>query len=194
MTHAFCKPLYSGIRGEFPQQTFTISEQNQFLSLNILERDPRELLPRFTSSFTPFINLPSALPPGLPPACHFQPQHPSTIILYCTRYCATVLPLDTSKPSQSDLSGFISKTSDMLCCSPSLSCPSWLLPETPSTVEPNYLKCFTFLLLNLHSSTRVPVIQVRLLQLSSIPLLPRASRLASLDVPSPMSHLQNTSL
>lgn len=117
MTHAFCKPLYSGIRGEFPQQTFTISEQNQFLSLNILERDPRELLPRFTSSFTPFINLPCALPPGLPPACHFQPQPPSTIILYSTRYCTTVLPLDTSKPSQSDLSGFISETSDMLCCS-----------------------------------------------------------------------------
>lgn len=42
MTQAFCKPLYIGIRGECPQQTFTISEQNQFLSLNILERDPRE--------------------------------------------------------------------------------------------------------------------------------------------------------
>lgn len=55
-----------------------------------------------------------------PPACQLLPQYPTLAI--------PVPPLDSSGPSQSALSGFISKTSSKhsvsLCCP-----PTWSLPE-----------------------------------------------------------------
>lgn len=66
---------------------------------------------QLTLTFFHYIHKSLLCPPSSPPAFRFRPHHPSTQTF-------TVPPLYTSKPSQSFLPGFISKTSNV--CLPSL--------------------------------------------------------------------------